>query len=70
MGKGLDTTFVHYGIRKEDMQLIETLCKEHEVEFDWIQNLLKNYHQQKIEKQELDGKIIEKIIEEALAHIK
>ena len=34
--KGLDTTFLHYGIRKEDMSLIETLCIEHKLEFDWV----------------------------------
>ena len=40
--KGLDTTFLHYGIRKEDMSLIETLCIEHKLEFEWVkEDLLK-----------------------------
>jgi hypothetical protein len=34
--KGLDTTFLHYGIRKEDISLIETLCTTHQLEFDWV----------------------------------
>ena len=33
--KGLDTLFVHYGIRREDMRVIEALCNEYDVDFDW-----------------------------------
>lgn len=29
--KGIDTTFIHSGIRKEDMRLIESLCVQHEL---------------------------------------
>jgi hypothetical protein len=29
--KGLDTSFLHYGIRKEDMGMIEALCIEHDL---------------------------------------
>jgi len=36
--KGLDTTFVHYGIRKEDINLIEALCVGHKLDFDWVKN--------------------------------
>ena len=36
--KGLETTFVHYGIRKEDMGLIETLCTNHQIDFDWLRS--------------------------------
>ena len=38
--KGLDTTFVHYGIRKEDMDLISVLCTEHQLEFEWVKEEL------------------------------
>ena len=42
--KGLDTTFLHYGIRKEDISLIETLCTRHQLEFDWVkEDLLKEF---------------------------
>ncbi len=69
--KGLDITFVHYGIRKEDMDLIETLCTEHKLDFDWVkEDLLKEFHERKIRNQELDEKGIEKIIEKALLKIK
>jgi hypothetical protein len=69
--KGLDTTFVHYGIRKDDMSLIEALCVEHQLDFDWIkEDLLKEFHEKKIRSQEMDEKDIEKIIEKALHKIK
>lgn len=69
--KGLDITFVHYGIRKEDMDLIEVLCTEHKLDFDWIkEDLLKEFHDKKIRNQEMDEKAIEKIIDKALLKIK
>jgi hypothetical protein len=69
--KGLDTTFVHFGIRKEDMNLIEALCTEHNLDFDWVkEDLLKEFHERKIRNQEMDEKAIEKIIEKALLKIK
>ena len=36
MAKGLDGKFLHYGIRKEDLDLIRTLCEKHEIDFDWM----------------------------------
>lgn len=34
--KGLDNSFLHYGIRREDMSLIESLCTQHQLDFDWV----------------------------------
>lgn len=69
--KGLDTTFVHFGIRKEDMGLIEVLCTEHKLDFDWVKDdLLKEFHERKIRNQDLDDKSIERIIDKALNKIK
>jgi hypothetical protein len=69
--KGLDTTFLHYGIRKEDMSLIEALCTEHHLEFDWVKDeLLKEYHEKKIRNQDIDEKSLEKVIDKALSKIK
>jgi hypothetical protein len=69
--KGLDTTFVHYGIRKEDMDLISVLCTEHQLEFEWVkEELLKEFHERKIRNQDVDDKAIEKIIEKALSKVK
>lgn len=68
--KGIDTTFVHYGIRREDMSLIEALCTQYQLDFEWVkENLLKAFHEKKIRNQEVDDKTIEKIIEKALNQI-
>jgi hypothetical protein len=65
--KGLDTLFVHYGIRQEDMQVIEVLCDEYEVDFDWLQeDVLKLYHDKKIRNEDLDEKALKKVLEKAL----
>lgn len=69
--KGSDTTFLHYGIRKEDISLIEAICLDHKLEFDWIkEEILKEFHEKKIRNQEVDGKTVERIIEKALQKIK
>jgi len=69
--KGLDTTFLHYGIRKEDISLIETLCTRYQLDFDWVkEDLLKEFHERKIRNLALDEKSIEKVIEKALQKIK
>lgn len=69
--KGLDTTFVHYGIRKEDIDMISVLCTEHQLEFEWVkEELLKEFHERKIRNLDLDEKSLEKIIEKALSKIK
>ena len=65
--KGLDTLFVHYGIRQEDMRVIEALCEEYEVDIDWLQeDILKVYHEKKIRNEDLDEKALKKLLEKAL----
>jgi hypothetical protein len=68
--KGLDTLFVHYGIRREDMRVIEALCNEYDVDFDWLQeDILKLYHEKKIRNEDLDEKALKKVLEKALQKI-
>jgi hypothetical protein len=68
--KGLDTLFVHYGIRREDMAIIEALCNEYELDIDWVkEELLKVYHERKIKNQNIEQKALVKIIEKALLKI-
>lgn len=68
--KGIDTVFVHYGIRREDMAVIEQLCEKHQLDQEWVkEDLLKAFHEKKIRNQELDNKSIEKIIDRALQKI-
>lgn len=69
--KGLDTTFLHYGIRREDMTLIETISLNYQLDADWVkEDLLKEFHEKKVSKQEIDDKSIERLIDKALQKIK
>ena len=68
MNKGLDAMFMHFGIRKDDMALIEKICEENEVDFDWFKDhILKEYHEQKMKHEDLDSKSLQKILENALS---
>jgi hypothetical protein len=69
--KGLDTTFLHYGIRKEDMSLIETISLNYQLDADWVkEDLLREFHEKKVSKQDVDDKSIERLIDKALQKIK
>ncbi len=71
MKKGLDISFVHYGIRQEDLELIETLCTEHQLDADWVRDdILKIYHEKRIQDGDFEGKGVEKLIEKALLKVK
>lgn len=68
--KGIDSHFLHYGIRKGDMQHIDTLCEKHGVDADWLrENVLKTYHERKIRNKDLDEKNLKKVLEKALTKI-
>ena len=67
MTKGLDASFVHYGIRQSDLNLLEALAQKHQLDFDWIQEeILKKYHEQKARDQEMDEAALVRLLERAL----
>lgn len=71
MAKGLDGKFLHYGIRKEDLELIRTLCEKHDIDFDRMsEEILRKYHAAKVERIEMNDEETEKIIAEAIALVK
>lgn len=70
MRTALDNTFIQYGIRKDDMALVEMLAHKHGLDFDWVQALLKSLHAEKVKNEEPDDKTVEKIIESALERIR
>ena len=37
MRKGIDSTFLHYGVRTEDMALIEQACQDSEINTEWLE---------------------------------
>ena len=65
--KGLDTTFVHYGIRKEDFAILESLSEKYAIDYEWIrENILRVYHEHKTSDEITDDRALVKIIEKAL----
>ena len=70
MAKGIDPKFVHYGIRKDDLAMIEAICEAEGVDFDWLsEDILKASHAKKVdvmelsdnETAEINGNAIQKI---------
>ena len=71
MQKGIDQKFVHYGIRKEDLALIEAICEKHEIYFDWLsEEILRTYHGKKVDVIEMTDIETESIIKAAIQKIK
>ena len=71
MAKGLDQKFLHYGIRKEDLELIEALCEKHHIDFEWLsEDILRKYHASKADKIEMLDSYAEKGISAAIQPIR
>jgi hypothetical protein len=69
-GKGVENTFVQYGIRKDDLALLEILAQKHRVDFAWLQGLFRSLNTEKLKHEEIDEKTIERLMESALANIR
>lgn len=70
MAKGIDQKFVHYGIRKEDLAMIEAICEAEDVDFDWLsEEILKAYHARKVDSIEIGDAETEDIIQAAINRI-
>lgn len=70
MAKGIDQKFVHYGIRKEDLAMIEAICEAEDVDFDWLsEEILKAYHARKVEAIEISNSDTADIIQAAINRI-
>lgn len=71
MAKGIDQKFVHYGIRRDDLQVIETLCEKYEIDVDWMEeNVLKAYHEKKVDVTDISDAETESVIRNAIKKIK
>ena len=71
MAKGLDQKFLHYGIRREDLELIEALCEKHNIDFEWLsEEILRKYHASKVDKIEMLDSDAEKVISDAIQLIR
>ena len=71
MAKGLDSKFLHYGIRRDDLSMIEAICDAEQIDFDWLsEEILKAYHAKKVDAIEIDDAATEAIIRAAIQKIK
>lgn len=67
MKKSIDSTFLHYGIRKEDMEVIEQACRDNGIDEEWMKEyILKPYHEERNNQNNLEEKVLGKIIKIAL----
>jgi hypothetical protein len=72
MRKGIDRTFLHYGIRQEDMRLIEGACTTNEIDEDWLkEQILRPYQTEKSVSptDTVEDRNVEKILKKALKQI-
>ena len=71
MAKGIDQTFVHYGIRKDDLSMIEAICEAEGIDFEWLsEDILKAYHAKKVDVIEMSDNDTENIIRAAIQKIR
>ena len=72
MAKGIDRVFLHFGVRQDDMALIEQLCRENDIDQEWLKEyILKLYNEERNNQGVLavDDKKIAKILKKALKNI-
>lgn len=73
MKKGLDRTFLNYGIREDDMMLIDSACQSEGIDADWLKDcILKPFQDERNNQNEanLDEKKVARILKKALKEIK
>lgn len=71
MASTIDSKFIHYGIRRDDLSMIEAICMAEGVDFYWLsEEILKAYHARKVDVIEIDDATTEDIIRTAIQHIK
>lgn len=70
--KGLDGCFLQYGIRQEDMKIVERVCEQDEIDAEWLkENILKAYQSKKNDKVPMtDSNEVIKLLKQALKKIK
>ena len=71
MAKGIDPKFVHYGIRRDDLSMIEAICDAEGIDFNWLsEEILKAYHTKKVDVIEMSDNDTEDIVRAAIQKIR
>lgn len=69
MTKGIDSVFLHYGVRKGDMEIIEQSCQDNDIDAEWLKEcVLKPYNDERNSQDALtvDDKKVTKILKKAI----
>jgi len=70
MKQGVDSIFLHYGIRREDMTIIELVCQEMGIDEEWMkESILKQYHEERNNQNQPEEKTLGRIIRKALKEL-
>lgn len=70
MRKGIDSTFLHYGVRNEDMALIEQACQDSDIDTEWLkEQILKPYNEERNNQNFMEEKKLTKILKKALKNV-
>ena len=70
MRKGIDSTFLHYGVRNEDMSLIEQTCQDSDIDTEWLkEQILKPYNEERNNQNFVEEKKLTKILKKALKNV-
>ncbi len=68
--RGIDRCFLHYGIRQEDMNLIEQECRANDIDAEWLkEEILKPYNEERNKENTIEDKKLKGIINKALRQI-
>lgn len=68
--RGIDRCFLHYGIRQEDMNLIEQECQANDIDAEWLkEEILKLYNEERNKENTIEDKKLKGIINKALRQI-
>lgn len=68
--KSVDSTFLHYGVRQEDMHVIEQACMDNGIDAEWMkQFILKPYHEERNNQDNVEEKQLSKILKKALKEL-
>ena len=66
MAKGIDRCFLQYGIRQEDMKVIEQVCLSADIDAEWLKQYVLEPYNEERNNETLDDKKIKSIINKAL----
>lgn len=66
MAQGIDRCFLHYGIRQEDMNVIEQACQSAEIDAEWLKEYVLQPYNEDRNNETIDEKKLKAIINKAI----